>query len=77
VEEGVTFTMGETIRYGAIQALLEKRTKNTEAACQRVICPGFCLFIPCNSKESYYTKLCSKSLFTPAVFMCQEKNEKN
>ncbi len=32
MEEGVTFTMGETIRYGVIQALLEKRMKNTEAA---------------------------------------------
>lgn len=32
MEEGVTFTMGETIRYGLIQALLEKRMKNTEAA---------------------------------------------
>ncbi|MBA7578627.1 hypothetical protein ES708_20492 [subsurface metagenome] len=32
MEEGATFTMGETIRYGVIQALLEKRMKNTEAA---------------------------------------------
>jgi len=32
MEEGVTFTMEETIRYGVIQALLEKRMKNTEAA---------------------------------------------
>jgi len=32
MEEGVTFTMGETIRYGVIQALLGKRMKNTEAA---------------------------------------------
>ena len=32
MEEGVTFTMGETIRYGVIQALLEKRMKNTEGA---------------------------------------------
>jgi len=32
MEEGVTFTMGETIRYGVIQALLEKRMKNTGAA---------------------------------------------
>lgn len=32
MEERVTFTMGETIRYGVIQALLEKRMKNTEAA---------------------------------------------
>lgn len=32
MEEGVTFTMGEARRYGVIQALLEKRIKNTEAA---------------------------------------------
>ncbi|MBW2673844.1 MAG: hypothetical protein JRD89_10595 [Deltaproteobacteria bacterium] len=32
MEEGATFTMEETIRYGVIQALLEKRMKNTEGA---------------------------------------------
>ncbi|MBW2648573.1 MAG: helix-turn-helix domain-containing protein [Deltaproteobacteria bacterium] len=32
MKEGVTFTMGETIRYGVIQVLLEKKMKNTEAA---------------------------------------------
>lgn len=32
MEDGVTFTMGETIRCGIIQTLLEKRMKNTEAA---------------------------------------------
>lgn len=32
MEEGVTFTMGETMRYGVIQALLEKRMNNREAA---------------------------------------------
>ena len=32
MEDRVTFTMRETIRYGVIQVLLEKRMKNTEAA---------------------------------------------
>jgi len=29
---GVTFTIGEAIRYGVIKGLLEKRMENTEAA---------------------------------------------
>jgi hypothetical protein len=32
MKEGVTFTIGETIRYGVIEALLEKRMRNKEAA---------------------------------------------
>jgi hypothetical protein len=37
MEEGVTFTMGEAIRYGVIQALLEKRMNNADAALALVL----------------------------------------